>query len=280
MGSGLRVLQNVHVINGCAWLNHCSSNRNEFIQIVKNNPQIKLWFSGHFHLSHDYQDSIFTVGSCTFVQVGVIGPVSSRDGRRQTRLIRGSSQEIEIYTINHHKREHIDIDDTTSPTIGELRLDAKININSGHVISGHGYDDYCHDNWFSAFIPQEQDGCYIDIPDGQISCQQSVKSSVCWWHMSDGAVLGLHEGQLVEYDKETLAPLGIVVSKKTLDGREVLVIAEGTALVLIGRDGKEIEVIHPNDDGSYWRKFQRNKRVRQEEKAREEIAKLWLSRKQ
>ena len=70
MGSGLRVLQNVHVINGCAWLNHCSSNRNEFIQIVKNNPQIKLWFSGHFHLSHDYQDSIFTVGSCTFVQVG------------------------------------------------------------------------------------------------------------------------------------------------------------------------------------------------------------------
>ena len=124
---------------------------------------------------------------------GVIGPVSSRDGRRQTRLIRGSSQEIEIYTINHHKREHIDIDDTTSPTIGELRLDAKININSGHVISGHGYDDYCHDNWFSAFIPQEQDGCYIDIPDGQISCQQSVKSSVCWWHMSDGAVLGLPE---------------------------------------------------------------------------------------
>lgn len=55
MGSGLRVLQNVHVTNGCAWLNHCSENRNRFIQTVKANPQIKLWFSGHFHLSHDYR---------------------------------------------------------------------------------------------------------------------------------------------------------------------------------------------------------------------------------
>jgi hypothetical protein len=56
MGSGLRVLQNVHVVNGCAWLNHCSPDtRKLFIQTVKANPQIKLWCSGHFHLSHDYQ---------------------------------------------------------------------------------------------------------------------------------------------------------------------------------------------------------------------------------
>ena len=69
--------------------------------------------------------------------------------------------------------------------------------------------------------------------------------------MADGAVLGLHGGQLVEYDKETLAPLGIVVSKQALDGREVLVIAEGTALVLVGCEGNEIEVIHPNEDGTF-----------------------------
>ncbi len=42
MGSGLRVLQSVHVTNGCAWLNHCSPNRNIFIQTVKANPQIKV----------------------------------------------------------------------------------------------------------------------------------------------------------------------------------------------------------------------------------------------
>jgi hypothetical protein len=32
-------------------------------------------------------------------------------------------------------------------------------------------------------------------------------------------------------------------------------------------------------DGSYWRKYQRNKRIRLEEKAREAAAKLWMDRK-
>jgi hypothetical protein len=98
--------------------------------------------------------------------------------------------------------------------------------------------------------------------------------------MADGAVLGVHEGQVVEYDPDTLSPLGIVVSKKQLNNREVLVVEEGTAVVLIDPQTEEMEVIHPNADGSYWRKFQRNKRIRQEEKAREQAAKLWLQRKQ
>lgn len=69
MGSNLRVLQNVHVTNGCAWMNHCSEDsRKTFIQVVQNNPQIKLWCSGHFHLSHDFQDSLSRVNQCTFVQ--------------------------------------------------------------------------------------------------------------------------------------------------------------------------------------------------------------------
>ncbi len=69
MGSNLRVLQNVHVTNGCAWMNHCSEDsRKTFIQVVKNNPQIKMWCSGHFHLSHDFQDSVSRVNQCTFVQ--------------------------------------------------------------------------------------------------------------------------------------------------------------------------------------------------------------------
>merc|ERR1712008_88832 len=97
-------------------------------------------------------------------------------------------------------------------------------------------------------------------------------------HMADGAVLGLHEGQLVEYDKQTLSPLGLVVNSKQLKGREVLVVEEGTAIVLVDEETKHVEVIHPNDDGSYWRKVQRNKRVRQEEKAREAVAKIWLER--
>ncbi len=72
MGSNLRVLQNVHITNGCAWMNHCSKeSRGTFIDIVSKSPQIKMWCSGHFHLSHDFQDSLSRVNQCTFMQGNV-----------------------------------------------------------------------------------------------------------------------------------------------------------------------------------------------------------------
>jgi hypothetical protein len=42
MGSGLRVLQENHVVNGCCRLNHSSRNTGKFIQIVRENPCIKV----------------------------------------------------------------------------------------------------------------------------------------------------------------------------------------------------------------------------------------------
>jgi len=56
-GSGLRVLQENHVINGCCWLNHSDElNCRKFIELVREHRCIKAWFSGHFHLGQDYQD--------------------------------------------------------------------------------------------------------------------------------------------------------------------------------------------------------------------------------
>jgi hypothetical protein len=98
--------------------------------------------------------------------------------------------------------------------------------------------------------------------------------------MNDGKVLGVHQGQVVEYDASTLSPLGIVVNQMELDSRELLLVDDSKALVLVDPETEEFEVIHPNDDGSYWRKYQRNKRVRLEEKARELAVKLWMERKQ
>lgn len=120
--------------------------------------------------------------------------------------------------------------------------------------------------------------CYLAVPDGKVEFDETSK--ICWWHMNDGKVLGVHEGQIVEYDNETLSPLGIVVTKKELNNREVMIVDNSKALVLINQLTDAIEVVHPNDDGSYWRKYQRNKKIRQEEKARELAAKLWLERKQ
>lgn len=58
-GSGLRVLQENHVVNGCCWLNHSNESQcRKFIELVREHRCIKAWFSGHFHLGQDYQDSI------------------------------------------------------------------------------------------------------------------------------------------------------------------------------------------------------------------------------
>jgi len=62
------------------------------------------------------------------------------------------------------------------------------------------------------------------------------------------------------------------------------VVGEGQALILVSSleslskettEG-DYEIIHPNEDGSYWRRRQRNKLVRQREKEREKIASDWL----
>ena len=45
--------------------------------------------AGHFHLSHNYTDSIAVAGSCAFVQTGVIGDCN-RDGFRHSRVLKGA----------------------------------------------------------------------------------------------------------------------------------------------------------------------------------------------
>jgi hypothetical protein len=275
MGSGLRVLQGVHIRNGCAWLNHCGTEEQSraFLRLVRSHGGIRMWCSGHFHLSHDYEDALSEQAGCAFVQVGVVGRKSTRDGRRQTRLIKGDASGLRVYTLNHHLRE---------PADGRavLRLDAHLDYESGRLELCRRAEAYDQSDWFSAYTPQEADGCYILQPDGKVACTETAPQLVCWWHMADGKTLGVHDGQLVEYDAETLSPLGVVVDKERLHGREVAVLNDGQALVLVGRRvaGVEplIEVVHPNDDGSYWRKLQRNKAVRQAEKAREKLAHEWL----
>jgi len=283
MGSGLRVLQENHVVNGCCWLNHSSKNTRVFIDIVRANPSIKAWFSGHFHLGQDYQDSITfpdgnNRGSCVFCQTAVISSASSRDSRRQSRVLRGNSNGFTISTLNH-------ADD------GRERLDATVTYtDSSHesVVYAHPSEDYDHDAWFQAYTPQDDDGCYIDNLDS-IDLEDAGKDgAVCWWHMACGRVLGVHKGMVIEYDSSTLAPLGLVVGKDELAGRKVAVIDSGLhvqdqsydavhieereqAVILYDEDGN-ITVVQPNEDGSYWRKIVRNKMVRMKEKRREKAA--------
>ena len=64
IGSGLRVLQENHVVNGCCWLNHSGGKNGDpktttkFIELVRKHRCIKGWFSGHFHLGQDYRERL------------------------------------------------------------------------------------------------------------------------------------------------------------------------------------------------------------------------------
>jgi len=81
-----------------------------------------------------------------------MGPVSSRDGRRQSRLIQGTSEKLKIWSINHHKR-----DENTGEA--QLRLDAVIDLSTGDIDKIlREEDDSNHDAWFSAYVPEEEDG--------------------------------------------------------------------------------------------------------------------------
>lgn len=150
----------------------------------------------------------------------------------------------------------------------------------------HESEDYDHDAWFSAYTPQEEDGCYIDDSNALSNGLSDIgkEGVVCWWHMACGRVLGVHNGMVLEYDPLTLSPLGLVVSKDELSGRQLAVIDSGIAAadgaqiesreqaVILYDDDMNIVVVQPNEDGSYWRKIVRNKMIRMKEKRREKAA--------
>ena len=295
VGSGIRVLQENHVINGCCWLNHSGDNK-KFIELVRQHPQIKAWFSGHFHLSHDYEDSLrvpdedpsTSRGSCVFAQTGVMATKSTRDGRLQSRFVRGNEHGFEVCTVNHAKG-------------GELRVDATVTYADECELSGetprcnvitlaHPHEEYEHDLWFKVHTPRPDDGCYLEgleATPGVVNAKGSPFEDittdpdvVCWWHMKDrgGQVIGAHNGMLIEYDATSLAPLGVVCTADEISGREVAVIDDGVGSTLLLYDvgSDEVTVIQPNEDGSYWRKLVRNKMARTREVKRQKAAAQWL----
>jgi len=311
IGSGLRVLQENHVVNGCCWLNHSGGpTTRKFIELVRKHRCVKAWFSGHFHLGQDYEDSITfpTIprelgpypnrGSCVFAQTSVMRAGTSRDKRRQSRLLRGNKDGFEICTVNHAAG-------------GTVRLDATIT----YTDSNHEIGAYAHEhaeltdnvNFVKVYSPSEGDECYIEY-DGDDLSIDPIKGNcvgddtIAWWYMSSGHVLGVYDGRLIEYCPSTLAPLGLVVGPDELQGKRVLVVGSGLqecrvdnaarisvqegmegadcadsegeeqAVLLVDDASGAVTVVQPNEDGSYWRKIVRNKMIRMKEKRREQAA--------
>jgi hypothetical protein len=67
------------------------------------------------------------------------------------------------------------------------------------LIAAHGHEDFDHSAWFETFTPQPLDGCYVDARSGgaaPVAADPREPRAVCWWHMADGKVLGVHDGEL------------------------------------------------------------------------------------
>lgn len=86
-------------------------------------------------------------GSCVFAQTSVMRAGTSRDGRQQSRLIRGNKDGFEICTVDHQKD-------------GKVRLDATITFkgNSNEVgVYAHEDESYDHDKYFKVYAPSAGD---------------------------------------------------------------------------------------------------------------------------
>jgi hypothetical protein len=267
-------------------------------------------------LGQDYQDSITfpTIpkeegpypnrGSCVFAQTSVMRKGTSRDGRQQSRLLRGNKDGFEICTVDHANG-------------GRIRLDATITYkDTGHEVGIYMHDDpdFEHDNYFKVYQPTEGDQQYFCGAETDEECSITDDEPVTmdtkvWWRLSSGRVLGVMNGMLLEYDSSTLSPLGLVLSSKELLGRGIAVVDSGLddcfiidddngmemvecddnykereqAVIVHDLEKGSITVVQPNEDGSYWRKIVRNKIARMKEKRREKAAiqygveRLWLN---
>ena len=132
-------------------------------------------------------------------------------------MIRGCGGNfLQIFSINHHDRypssatsaaktKEQDEEDgaggifevAKTHTKARVRLDATIDLRSGRLTytreeveeadpentnRSNSTAPQKDPNWFQAYVPQEEDGCYLEDLDGSVGADTK---EVCWWHMVD-----------------------------------------------------------------------------------------------
>jgi len=207
---------------------------------------------------------------------------SSRDGKRQSRLIRGNEDGFDLLTVDHLNG-------------GAVRLDATVTYccNSHkerqQVLLLHHRSTATTVKTAACYTPQPQHRVVLPTTTTTTTTttQQQQQQTIVnpngeaqfWFELRDGAVLGAQNGMLLEYEASTLAPLGMVVSRDELRGRRVAVLDDGFGgdVVVLYSD-EEACVVQPNEDGTYWRRIVRNKLHRTREQRRARAATAFLSR--
>lgn len=74
-----------------------------WLKFYRDNPEIVVWFSAHYHIGHDHPDSHTEQYGTHFFHTQVHGN-ATRDGNRQTRFLEISPDRFAISTIDHRER--------------------------------------------------------------------------------------------------------------------------------------------------------------------------------
>lgn len=99
VGAALRTVPLVHVRATNAYLDQ-NHNFYRWPQLIQDYPSIKMWFSAHYHLGHDFEDSSTYRNGVTFFHTGVHSSYT-RDGKRHSRVIDIDDGVIRVSTLDH-----------------------------------------------------------------------------------------------------------------------------------------------------------------------------------
>lgn len=270
-GCGLRVVQGVHVRNRCAYLNHSDpKTAARFVDAVERHPAVALWFSGHYHLSHNYATSLSVVGRTTFVQVGVIGPGSSRDGLRQSRFVTGDASGFRLWSVDHGAG-------------GALRLDLERGWwdEGAPAVAPVPARDLLDPGADAAWLASSLD-CAVEAPaeydDDAAWPAAGAAAAPTEWHDAGGGCLLAHAGAtVVEYSASLRSPVGFVfdelppgVALRFVDGDGRAAAADAAAAVeAVAADSTLLCRRERNADGGFSHAYQGNKWRRARRAARE-----------
>lgn len=98
-GCGLLTVPLVHIRAANAYLNQ-DHGYQKWTDLARDYRQIVMWFSGHYHMGHCYDDSSVVTDGIAYFTTG--SPTSgSRDGQKHTRIIDESNGKITVSTFDH-----------------------------------------------------------------------------------------------------------------------------------------------------------------------------------
>ncbi|RKN84904.1 metallophosphoesterase family protein [Paenibacillus ginsengarvi] len=139
IGCGLRTVPGVHVRATNAYLDQ-NHDALRWHRLLRETPEIVLWFSAHYHLGHGYPDSKTNRFGTTFFITGVHGS-ATRDGDRLSRVIDIAGDGVRVQTLDHRQRRILPEADWAFPGSALELVDAKRKALSQTQVQAEAADD-------------------------------------------------------------------------------------------------------------------------------------------